>query len=114
MTSTNTIIVVASDHGLRRSLTFALEVEGFQVAACDTWQKAKQLALSGLGMIVDSDIFRRDGEARQSLLDSQHRIILLADGMTPALEHANAKVLTKPLDGADLLKAIEAFLLSPK
>lgn len=114
LSSPNTIIVVASDHGLRRSLAFALEVEGFEVVACETWQQATQHAKSALGLIVDSEIFRLDASARQSLLDPEHKIILLADGMLPALVHANAKVLTKPCEGSDLMVAVGELFRVPK
>jgi DNA-binding response OmpR family regulator len=108
--SQNAIVVVASDHGLRRSLKFALEVEGFRVTACDSWTAAGPLAASALGLVVDSDILRRDGEARTSLLAADVRLVLLEDGMKPPLEQTNAKVLTKPFQGADLVAAIDLML----
>jgi len=113
LSSPNTILVVASDHGLRRSLAFALEVEGFEVVACDSWQQATLSAGSALGMIVDSEIFRLDAAARQSLLDPEHKIILLADGMLPPLAHADAKVLTKPFEGSELMAAVGELFRVP-
>jgi len=108
------IVVVASDHGLRRSLKFALEVEGFRVTACDSWTAAGPLAASASGMVVDSDILRRDGAARESLRVADVSFVLLEDGMKPAIGHLNARVLTKPFQGADLVAAVDLMLRSAK
>ncbi|RVG75536.1 transcriptional regulator, partial [Sinorhizobium meliloti] len=53
MLDAKTIIVVAADQGLRRSVAFALEVEGYSTESYDTVQKAEASCREALCAIVD-------------------------------------------------------------
>jgi len=107
-----TIVAIASDAALLRSLAFALGVDGYRVEACDSWAAARDLTSAALCVIIDADICRKDADARRSLLDPANRMVLLADGMSPAVDHGNARVLTKPLAGSDILETVDLFRLS--
>lgn len=109
MLPSQTIVAIASDPALLRSLAFALGVEGFDVETYDSWQAAQLSASRALCTIIDAEICRRDPRARQSLLDPANKFVLLADGMWPCLDHANIHVLTKPLRGTDVLETVNAF-----
>lgn len=109
MQPSGTIVVVASDHGLSRSLAFALEVEGFQVHAFDSWKSYRDAALKPDCLIVDGEMLRNDILARQSLREAGTRIILLADEMSPATQYANAQILLKPLQGSDLMAIVNTL-----
>ena len=75
------IVIVAPDQGLRRSLAFALEVEGYSTKAYDSLWKA-EAAPTAFCTIVDDEILKSEAQAVQSLRDMRSRIILLTDGMS--------------------------------
>jgi FixJ family two-component response regulator len=107
LASSGIIIVIAPDLGLRQSLTFALEVEGYQVEAYDSWGKGRVPVTPVRCMIVDDQILRGHHDLRQELLASGHAIILLTDGMSPPMENNPWLTLTKPFDGADLVDLVK-------
>ena len=55
-----TIIVVAADQGLRRSVAFALEVEGYSTESYDTVQKAEASSGEALCKILDDEILKSE------------------------------------------------------
>ncbi|MFQ6186691.1 transcriptional regulator, partial [Sinorhizobium meliloti] len=55
-----TIIVVAADQGLRRSVAFALEVEGYSTESYDTVQKAEASSGEALCTILDDEILKSE------------------------------------------------------
>jgi hypothetical protein len=97
---------VAFDAALLRSLAFALAVDGYSVETYQDWQAARRNVSEALCVIVDIDICRKDEEARRSLRDAGKNMILLADGMFPLIDHTDARVLTKPLIGLDILATV--------
>lgn len=112
MLSFFTVVIVASDSALLRSLAFALEVDGYRVETHQTWQSAQVSLSRALCVIVDGEICRKDAEARQALLKPGNRMILLDDGTLPPLQHADAWVLTKPLAGSDIMAVVDGFRMS--
>lgn len=105
--SSGKIIVIAPDLALRQSLTFALEVEGYQVEAHASWTKGCVPVAPVLCMIFDDQILRGRGGARQYLLDPAHPVILLTDGISPLVENNPGFTLVKPFDGADLVGLVK-------
>ncbi|TWF54433.1 hypothetical protein FHW37_103299 [Neorhizobium alkalisoli] len=103
---TGTIAVFAPDLALRQSLTFALEVEGFCVAAFERWKKGGLLA-SWLCVVIDDHIVRNSDEAFDFVANPENRVIMLADGLSPVADDNLAKILTKPFDGAELLRLVK-------
>jgi hypothetical protein len=109
LSPSTTIAVIAPDAGLRKSLAFALEVEGFLVLSYETWCKGRASAASSVCTIIDSHEVHSNLEAQHKLLDSRNRIIMLADGLTPIPSKNTARVLIKPFDGAELLRMVKDF-----
>jgi len=69
-----TIIVVAADQGLRRSVAFALvEVEGYSTESYDTVQKAEASCRGALCAILDDDILRSEPQAAAQYLNDLGR-----------------------------------------
>jgi hypothetical protein len=104
-----TIVAIAMDDALLRSLAFALGVEGYSVQPYNTWQAARAMMATAICVIVDIDICRDDADARRSLLDPESRIVLLSDGMPPPALSPSVCVIPKPLDGLDILVGVDQF-----
>ncbi|RVQ55048.1 transcriptional regulator [Sinorhizobium meliloti] len=107
MLDAKTIIVVAADQGLRRSVAFALEVEGYSTESYDSVQKAEASGREALCTILDDDILR---SAAQFLRDRGRRAILLLDGLSALQQRVDNMTLTKPFTGADLLGVINSLI----
>ena len=110
MPAANTIIVVAPDPGLRRSLEFALEVEGFAVeshASLSTVEASHQ-ANAAACLIVDESAIRLSPAGRQPLAGFAGRVILLVEDVDPTGTEGFA-VLTKPVEGNDLIDMVQIF-----
>lgn len=108
------IVVIAPDLGLRQSLTFALEVEGYRVEAHDCWRKGSVIVSPTLCMIIDDQVLRSCNDAKQHLLQSGQAVILLTDGMSPPIEDELGPILSlaKPFNGADLLGLVKSLALA--
>jgi DNA-binding response OmpR family regulator len=102
------IVIIEPDLGLRQSLTFALEVEGYRVEALDAWRKGHIPATPALCMIIDDNVLRTREDARRYLRDLGQTVILLTDGVYPSVND-NGFVLAKPFDGADLLRLVRSL-----
>ncbi|MEP6567176.1 MAG: transcriptional regulator [Mesorhizobium sp.] len=111
MSAANTIIVVAPDPGLRRSLEFALEVEGFAVeshASLSTVEASPE-ANAASCIIVDESAIRLGPAERQPLARFAGRVILLVEGADPTAGTEGVVVLTKPVEGNDLIDMVQAL-----
>lgn len=98
MLDAKTIIVVAADPGLRRSVAFALEVEGYSTESYDTVQKADASCREALCAIVDDDILRSEPQAAAQFLSNRGgRAILLVDGLS---------ALQQRVDNTDIDQAV--------
>ena len=104
-----TIVAIANDDALLRSLAFALGVEGYVVRLYGAWQTARELMETSLCVIVDVDICREDADARRALLDPASRIVLLTDGMPSPNVSARTRLISKPLEGADIVESVSHF-----
>jgi FixJ family two-component response regulator len=103
------IVVVAADQGLRRSVAFALEVEGYPTESYDTVQKAEASSREALCTILDDEMLKSEPLAATQLLkDIGRRAILLVDGLSALQPRADYAILTKPFTGADLLGMINS------
>ncbi|MFQ6242305.1 transcriptional regulator [Sinorhizobium meliloti] len=111
MLDAKTIIVVAADQGLRRSVAFALEVEGYSTESYDTVQKAEASSGEALCTILDDEILKSETVAATRLLNNLgRRAILLVDGLSALQPRANYTTLTKPFTGADLISVINSVI----
>ncbi|MDX0140876.1 transcriptional regulator FixT [Sinorhizobium meliloti] len=110
-----TIIVVAADQGLRGSVAFALEVEGYNTESYDSVQKAEASCREALCAIVDDDILRTEPQAAAQFLSNRGgRAILLVDGLSALQRRVDYATLTKPFTGADLLGVINSLVVAAK
>lgn len=111
MPAASPIIVVAPDPGLRRSLEFALEVEGFAVeshALLSTVEASSQ-AIAAACIIVDESAIRLSPAGRQLLAGFAGRVILLVEDVDPTAGSEGFAVLTKPVEGNDLIDMVRVF-----
>ncbi|QND35625.1 transcriptional regulator (plasmid) [Sinorhizobium meliloti] len=110
MLDAKTITVVAADQGLRRSVAFALEVEGYATQSYDTLRAAEDASRVALCTILDDDILRTEPQAAAQFLSNRGgRAILLVDGLSAALQQrVDYTTLTEPFTGADLLGVINS------
>ncbi|MBB6411520.1 transcriptional regulator [Mesorhizobium sangaii] len=111
MSAAKTILVVAPDPGLRRSLEFALEVEGFSVEshALLSTVEASPAANAAACVIVDESAIRLGPAGRQPLARFAGRVILLVEEVDPIAGPEGFAVLTKPVEGNDLIDMVQAF-----
>jgi hypothetical protein len=100
------IVVVAADRGLRRSVAFALEVEGYSTESYDSLCRAEGPSQGALCTILDDEIVRAEPQALQLLRNLGRRAILLVDGLSALQAHVDNTILTKPFSGSDLLSAV--------
>ncbi|WP_028002378.1 hypothetical protein [Sinorhizobium arboris] len=115
MLAGRSIVVVAADQGLRRSVAFALEVEGYSTESYDTVKKAEESSRGALCAILDDEILRSEPQAATQFLKSLGaRAILLADGLSALQAYVDNTVLTKPFTGPDLLGAINNLIEAAK
>ncbi|WP_167693528.1 transcriptional regulator [Sinorhizobium meliloti] len=109
MVARRNIVVVAADQGLRRSVAFALEVEGYSTESYDTVQKAEASCREALCAIVDDDILRSEPQAAAQFPGNRGgRAILLVDGLSALQQRVDNTTLIKPFTGADLLGVINS------
>ncbi len=103
-----TIIVIAADAGLRKSLVFALEVEGYEVQAHEAWQGWPIHVAPRFCMIIDGDLIDDGICFLERIPHDDNALIVLDDGLAPVLSSRRADILTKPFAGADLLRLVKS------
>jgi hypothetical protein len=106
------VLVVARDEGLRRSIAFALEVEGLLVvssASLTTLPKEFQLAPFGC-IVIDEDAVVSDKRGSDRMMEIAAPIVLLVDSMKTIPTSFCGAVLRKPLLGERLVKAVAGAL----
>jgi DNA-binding response OmpR family regulator len=106
LTHKGRILVVVPDHGLRGSLKFALEVEGYAVLSAEDLTVAgiASFGEGNLCVIVDEDAILDRQATLRALRELQNPIIMLVDRLRPDLP--NVHVLRKPWFGNALVKMI--------
>jgi DNA-binding response OmpR family regulator len=102
-----TIIVVAAHEGLRRSLAFALEAEGYAVV---TARRPSDIAassqLAGVACIVVDEETVAGSGAWDTLVRMGPPLVLLSDGVRQAPAVLGARTVTKPLLGRSLIDTV--------
>lgn len=102
------VLVVAPDYGLRRSLEFALEVEGFAVLSFDDVNAALASPSTAAGgcIVVDEEALLNDPRAMTAVRGFHKPILLLVDCSRSTPDVLGVRVLRKPLLGNALITAI--------
>jgi hypothetical protein len=92
------LLLVAPDTDLRRSLAFALEVEGFALTECDTPPSPAWLQANRFGCtIVDQKAFTGEQYEAIAFCIKAHPVVLLASKPHPWLVEWVAEIVDLPL-----------------
>ena len=118
LTAARTILIVAAEGAFRRSLEFALEVEGYLVETFASLPEAAKshAAVNAVCAVVDDSALGVESDVPKALKRIIKPIILLADGFSTTEARTGMTVLTKPLRGNDLVDMVHrlsAPLLTP-
>ncbi|ASP60085.1 transcriptional regulator [Sinorhizobium meliloti] len=96
MVARRSIVVVAAHQGLRQSVAFALDVEGYSTESYDSLRKAEASCREALCAILDNDILRSEPQAAAQFLSNRGgRAILLVDGLSALQQRVDNTTLTK-------------------
>jgi hypothetical protein len=106
-----TIIVVAPESAFRRSLEFALEVEGFSVESHALLSEAEQSPTTAIALctVVDEGVLRSRAGPPRSLERITRPVILLANELSATVARKGLTILTKPLRGNDLVDVLHGL-----
>lgn len=104
---TPTIVAIAKDSALLRSLAFALEAHGYRVKPFRSWQLAKGSTVGAFCVVLDSNLPASDKVEWLADRDPGVGTILLAeDDLDLGGRDPGVIVLNKPLAGPDVLGAL--------
>lgn len=111
MSVAKTILLVASESPFRRSLEFALEVEGFSVESHALLSDAERspAAVAAFCAIIDECVLKRGTGPGRSLDGITRPVILLANELSATAARQGMTVLTKPLRGNDLVDILHGL-----
>ena len=114
------VLVVDDEPAVAHATSLLLEIEGFDVAVASSMQEALASAAARAPDVIVSDHHLRGGETGVSVVaavrDALHAeipvVLVTGDTARAVAEHgmSNAQLLTKPLHGDELLKAIHRQL----
>ena len=104
---TPTIVAIAKDPALLRSLAFALEAHGYLVKPFRNWKSAKDSARGAFCVVLDSNLPDSDKVAWLADREPGVGTVLLAEGdLELNGRDPGVIVLNKPLAGPDVLTAL--------
>lgn len=107
MSLTPTIVAIAKDSALLRSLAFALEAHGYLVKPFRSWKSAKESARGAFCVVLDDNLPAADKVAW--LADREPgvgTVILAEEDLELAGRDPGVIVLNKPLAGPDVVTAL--------
>lgn len=109
LSNSSQVVVVVPDYGLRRSLEFALEVEGFAVLAFDEVNAAIASPSAGEArcIVVDEEALLNDPSAIAAVRQFHKPVLLLVDRSRPGPDTTDVRVFRKPVIGNALIRAIK-------
>jgi hypothetical protein len=107
------IVAIAQDSALLRSLAFALQAHGYKVEQFPSWKAATNAAGRARSLVIDGCLPAADLEACLSLAGNGLGVVLLAEGDAHYVERDGLHVLHKPLSGADVVAALAALRGNP-
>ncbi|MER8435698.1 transcriptional regulator [Mesorhizobium sp. M1312] len=111
MVAAKTILLVASESAFRRSLEFALEVEGFSVESHALLSEAEESPAAAIALcaVVDEGVLRSRAGPPVSLARITRPVILLANELSATVACKGLTILTKPLRGNDLVDVLHGL-----
>lgn len=98
------ILVVAPNTGLRHSLQFALESEGYEVVAADSL--AASPANGAAVTVIDHHALGKDHDAAIAFVTAHKPVVLLANAKAHALSPWAFRTVMKPMLGDSLSGAV--------
>ena len=102
-----TIVAIAKDSALLRSLAFALEAHGYLVKPFRTWQSAKDSARGAFCVVLDDNLPSADKVGWLADREPGVGTVLLAEEDLELIgRDTGVVVLNKPLTGPDVLTAL--------
>lgn len=108
------ILVVASDEALRRSLRFMLEAEGFRMLVHGHVPMPGDSALEFDCVVIDEASLRHAEAPLADLLDRNQPVILLVNHLPGIPALVPMRLVEKPMLGSMLIEAIHhALTLTP-
>jgi DNA-binding NtrC family response regulator len=108
--STFTIVAIALDSALLRSLDFALQAHGYKVASFRSWKAARDSVSRAACVILDGCLPTADRNACFEMLEHGVGVVLLAEDDTSYPERSGLQVLQKPLAGSDVVAALRHYV----
>jgi hypothetical protein len=104
---TPTIVAIAKDPALLRSLAFALEAHGYRVRPFRSWKSAKESTRGAFCVVLDDNLPAADKVAWLADREPGVGTVLLAEeDMELAGRDPGVIVLNKPLAGPDIVTAL--------
>lgn len=114
MDSPRTVLIVAPDEELRRSIAFALEAEGLRVATQPSLPANDENRQAGFAcLVVDEDALEGDDGRWASLPEASPTTILLVDRLRTLKPREGLSTIDKPLLGQVLVDAVIAAVDCP-
>jgi hypothetical protein len=110
VSTTPTIVAIANDPALLRSLAFALEAHGHQVRAYSARSAAGECLSEAACVIVDGRLALSDLKRIVEQAAAKTKVMILADDDTMSFGRRDVLLLRKPLDGPDVLSALSTLL----
>lgn len=111
--STSTIVAIARDPALLRSLAFALDAHGYRVAAFPSWRAARESARAASLVILDDCLPPTDKEACLAMLGQGVPVVLLTENDVARPARPGLRILPKPLKGPDVVETVAALRRIP-
>lgn len=103
------LLVVAPDDDLRRSLCFVLRAEGYGVRESQRWPETGDMPVFDAAVIDHGGIDRAATED-QALRSLGARAVILSSRMAAPSNLALATIVRKPLIGRELVECLHALL----
>ena len=101
------IVAIAKDSALLQSLAFALEAHGYKVKPFRSWRSARDSARGAFCVVLDDNLPATDKVAW--LADREPgvgTVLLAAEDLELSGRDPGVVVVTKPLDGHDVVSAL--------
>ncbi|WP_159952690.1 hypothetical protein [Rhizobium sp. 18065] len=93
--------------GLRQSLVFALETEGFVVESFVNLRAAKVSMETVACAVIDARVLKAEEDVWLSLGRLRRKIVLLTTGITSYADRGAAAELSTPFNGDELIELLD-------
>ena len=107
MPASKTVLLLAPESDLRRSLTFMLSAEGFSVEAGVTWPHADNASMQAV--ILDDSLLGKDFNGDDALRALGRRVLVLSGRSKAYSGLPAATVIHKPLLDHVVVNTIKGF-----